>query len=650
VDPVLELLIVIAAAALGGALFERLGIPAVVGFLITGAVVGPGGLALIEDSESVGHIAEFGVAFLLFEIGLELPLDELRKRWRQTLLAGVLQVTITIVAAAMLGRALGFRLEEAIVMGMLISLSSTALVMRQLRQLAQVDSPHGRLSLGILLFQDLCIVPFLMAIPFLSGEVSRDPGSMGLAILARLAGLVALFAVARFALPWVLARVAYLRSPDLFSVFAFLFAMGSAVVARELGLGLAVGAFIGGLVVSASPYAQQLFAEVAPLRGVLLGVFFTSVGMLLDPGEALSAAEGVAIYVGGVLLFKSAVIIAIVVGVLREGIGTAVKTGLALAQTGEFSFALAAAATSAGLLTGDLDQIFVAGSVITLLATPLLIRESPRVASWVSGAVEVESAPDAEAAVDHVIIIGFGIAGRSIARILKTLRIPYRVVDSNPHSAEKWRLLGEPIVFGDATRPAILEHVGVQRARLVSIAINDPEATLGTIAVTRAMAPEVPILARARYVEQLDGFYAAGASEVVAEEFEFAIDLVSKVLRGFDISQPAIAQFAEQLREEGYELLRGPLAVPIDPWIADILEEVGADWIEVPEEVDSERSIAELDVRARTGASILAVRRLGTVLSNPAPDFRIRAGDELLVLGSGRQVPALRALLVETEN
>ncbi|MBW2273159.1 MAG: cation:proton antiporter [Deltaproteobacteria bacterium] len=649
-DPVLELLIVIAAAALGGALFERLRIPSVVGFLLTGAVVGPGGLAWIEDSERVSQIAEFGVAFLLFEIGLELPLEELRRSWRKTLLAGLLQVSITLVATALLGWAFGFPLAEAIVMGMLISLSSTALVMRQLRQLAQVDSPHGRLSLGILLFQDLCIVPFLMAIPFLSGEVPRDPASLGFALAARLAALVALFAVARFALPWVLARVAQLRSPDLFSVFAFLFAMGSAVVARELGLGLAVGAFIAGLVVGATPYRQQLFAEVAPLRGVLLGVFFTSVGMLLDPLEALAAAEGVAIYVSGVLLFKSAVIVAIVAGILREGTGTAVKTGLALAQTGEFSFALAAAATGAGLLAGDLDQIFVAGSVITLLATPFVIRESSRVASWVSGVAEGEPAADSEAVSDHVVIIGFGIAGRSIARILKTLEIPYRAVDSNPHSAEAWREQGEPIVFGDATRPSILEHVGVRRARLVSIAINDPEATLGAIVVTRALAPDVPIIARARYVEQLDGLYAAGASQVVAEEFESAIDLVSKVLRGFDIAQPAIAQFALQLREEGYELLRGPLALPIDPWLADVLEEVGADWIEVPQETRPNRSIGELGVRARTGASILAVRRRGTVHSNPSPDFCVAPGDEMLVLGSGRQVAALRALLAETPD
>jgi CPA2 family monovalent cation:H+ antiporter-2 len=354
--------------------------------------------------------------------------------------------------------------------------------------------------------------------------------------------------------------------------------------------------------------------------------------------------------VGGVVLFKSAVIVAIVAGVLREGMGTAVKTGLALAQTGEFSFALAAAASAAGLLAGDLDQVFVAGSVITLLATPFVIREAPRVASWISGVAEGEPAPDSEAASDHVVIIGFGIAGRSIARILKSLAIPYRAVDSNPHSAEKWRQQGEPIVFGDATRPSILEHVGVRRARLVSIAINDPEATLATIRVARALAPEIPIIVRARFVEQLDGLYAAGASQVVAEEFESAIDLVSKVLRGFDISQPAIAQFELQLRDEGYELLRGPLALPIDPWLADVLEEVGADWIEMPGDTPPGRSIGELDVRARTGASILAVRRRGTVHSNPSPDFRIAPGDELLVLGSGREVPALRALLAGADD
>jgi CPA2 family monovalent cation:H+ antiporter-2 len=568
-----ELLVVIAAAAAGAALFERLRLPAVVGFLVTGAVVGPAGLGLVEDSDRVLTLAEFGVAFLLFEIGLELPLEELRRTWRTALLAGLLQVATTIAAVAALSTAAGLPPETAIVVGMLVAMSSTALVMRVLGQLGEVDAPHGRLALGILLFQDLCVVPFLLAVPLLSGAVPREVGPMALAVGAAVLKLALLYGVARFALPFVLARVARLRSGDLFSVFAFLVAMGSAVVAEQIGLTLAVGAFIGGLVLSASPYATQLFAEVAPLRGVLLGVFFTSVGMLLDPGRALGLWAGVSVYVGGVVVFKSLVIVGIVALVLRGSLRTAVRTGLALAQTGEFSFVLATAAFGAGLLQGDVHQIFVAGSILTLVATPFLIRGSARLAGLVTAAApEPEGGADEEVS-DHAIIVGFGLAGRTLAGTLRASHTPYRIVESNPRIVEQARNLGEPIVFGDATRPSILEHVGIRRARLVSIAINDPEAMRSTIEVARALAPQVHIVARTRYVQELDGLFEQGASQVVAEELESTIDLFSKVLRRFDVPPHSIAHFADELREEGYELMRRLAAAPIDPWLAEILEE-----------------------------------------------------------------------------
>lgn len=569
-----ELLVVIAAAALGGALFERLRLPAVVGFLVTGAVVGPGGLGLVGDPERVRALAEFGVAFLLFEIGLELPLDELRRHGRMALLSGALQVAVSIAAVAGLGVASGLRVESAVVVGMLVAMSSTALVMRILGQRGEVDAPHGRLALGILLFQDLCIVPFLLAVPLLAGEVPREPAPLALAVVTAVAKLGLLYGVARFALPWLLERVARLRSPDLFSLFAFLLAMGSAVVAQQIGLTLAVGAFIGGLVLAASPYAAQLFAEVAPLRGVLLGIFFTAVGMLLEPDHALAVWQGVLVYVGGVIVFKAVVIVAIVAWVLRWSMRIAVQTGLALAQTGEFSFVLAMPAASAGLIGGDLPQIFVAGSILTLVATPFLIRSS----AWLARRLAAPEAPaeggDEERG-GHAIIVGFGLAGRTLARVLRASDIPYRIVEANPRTVEEARRLGEPILFGDATRPSILERVGIRRARLVSIAINDPEATLAAIEVARAMAPEVPIVARSRYAKDLDRFVGQGASEVVTDEFESAIDLFSKVLRRFDLPPPAIAHFADLLREEGYELLRGPAGLRLDPWLAEILEEEG---------------------------------------------------------------------------
>jgi CPA2 family monovalent cation:H+ antiporter-2 len=649
-DFVLEILVVVSAAVIGAAAFERLRLPAVAGLLVVGAIVGPGGFGLVEDPDRVRALAEFGVALLLFEIGLELPIGTLRRVWRMAALSGALQVGLTLAGVTALAVAAGASVETAIVIGMLVSLSSTALVMRVLAQRGEVDSPHGRLSVGILLFQDLCLVPFLLVLPLLSGEVPREPQPLALKIGKDLLALVVLFGAARFLLPWLLERVARLRSPDLFSLFAFLMAIGSALAAEEMGLTLAVGAFIAGLVVSASPYAHQLFAEVVPLRGVLLGIFFTAVGMLVDPRAALGEWYGILLFLGGVVILKTAIIVAVLTLVLRQGMRIGILTGLGLAQTGEFSFVLAEAATPTGLLDESLHQVFVAGSVLTLIATPFLVRAAPHLAGALVGGIErmglaSEVPTEADDVGDHVVIVGYGLAGRTLARVLKASDIPYRAVDQNAGSVAEAQERGEPVIFGDATRAAILESLALGRAKLACVAINDPEATRRCVSLMHVLAPDVRIVVRARYVQDLDELLAAGASEVVVEEFESTIDLFSSVLHSFGIPNEAIAHFAEAMRMEGYEFAREASELPIDPWLVELLQEVATEWVDVPEDWEGEHSILELEIRSRTGANILAVRRAGVTTTNPPPEFAIRAGDSLLVLAPPTGLRELRDLL-----
>ncbi len=648
----LEILIVISAAVIGAAAFERLRLPGVAGLLVAGAIVGPGGLGWVEDAERVRALAQFGVALLLFEIGLELPIEALRHVWRRALLSGALQVSLTIVAVAALASAFGVRIEMAIVIGMLASLSSTAVVMRVLAQRGELDAPHGQLSVGILLFQDLCLVPFLLAVPILSGDVAHEPRALALWIGQDVLALAIFFGAARFLLPWVLERIAFLRSPDLFSLFAFLMAVGSAVAADEMGLTLAVGAFIAGLVLNASPYAHQLFAEVVPLRGVLLGIFFTAVGMLLDPGVAIARWSEVLLFVGSVVILKTGIIVAVLVLVLRQGLRIGVLTGVGLAQTGEFSFVLAEAAAPAGLLDESLEQVFIAGSVLTLIITPFLVRGAPRLASWLTRGVE-SLQPRSEVGADdvghHVIIAGYGLAGRTLARVLRASNIPYRVVDQNPRLVAAAKERGEPALFGDASRASILERVGVKRAELVCIAISDPEATRRCLSTVRALAPGVRVVVRARYVRELDQLFAAGATDVVAEEFEATIDLFNKVLRSFGIPQQTITDFSEAMRMEGYEFMRESIELPIDPWLAEVLQAVSTEWVDVPAGPAVGRSIVDLHIRARTGANILAVRSGGVATPNPPSDLVIRDGDALLVMASPAEIRQLRALLRTVE-
>ncbi len=613
-------------------------------------------LGLVPDSERVRALAEIGVVFLLFEIGLELPLERLRRLWRATAIVGSAQVAITLAVVASAAVALGLPVAAALVVGGGVAMSSTALVMRLLSERGEVDSPHGQLSVSILILQDLSVVPFLLAIPLVAAGGGSSASALALAVARLVLGLAVVFAVVRFIVPRVLSRAARARSSDLFSLLAVLVVLGSAFFAEELGLTLAVGAFLAGVSASTSPYAQQLFSEVVPLRGVFLGVFFTAVGMLFHPAVLVEHPGFVACYLAAVLLVKGGVVAVASRLLLRQSARIGLMAGLALAQTGEFTFVLTAAAERAGLIESWLHQGIIAGSIVSLIATPFLIRLGPRLGDWVaadrgsddtwSGTAAPGRAPGANE-IDHrpVVIIGFGPGGQTLSRLLRSLDVPYRVVDANAISVETARQRGETVIFGDATRPQLLRALDVANARLVVVAISDALATRRIVSRIRAISRDVPVLARTRYVREVDPLEAEGATAVVAEEFESSIELVARTLQLFRVPEASIQKFTEALRDGGYDAIRGDVALGIDPWLVEILQEVDAQWLDVPYGLAAGATLAELDVRAATGASILAVSRGGIMTANPAPQFDLRGGDRLLVLGDAETLSALEQML-----
>jgi len=339
-------------------------------------------------------------------------------------------------------------------------------------------------------------------------------------------------------------------------------------------------------------------------------------------------------------------VVAVVALVLRQGLRLGILAGLALAQTGEFSFVLAAAAADAGLLDAGLRQVFVAGSIVTLVATPFLIRAAPVIAARLTRRSEL---PDREAEEstepgEHVVLVGFGLAGQNLARVLKARAIPYRAVEANAVTVSEARERGEPVIYGDATRREILEHLGVRRAALVAVVVSDPIATRDVVRMARALAPGTPILARTRYVLDVDELQQAGATSVVAEEIESTLELMGEVLQRFAVPTESIARFTAELRDEGYIFLRTPEVV-LDPWLAELLEGVTANWVEVPDGFQGEESLAALQVRARTGANIVVIEREAVSHPSPGPGFRVRAGDRLLALGGPEEIASLHRLL-----
>jgi CPA2 family monovalent cation:H+ antiporter-2 len=646
-----ELILLLALAAAGLALFERLGLPAIAGFLVVGALAGPGVGGIVSDPESVRVLAEIGVIFLLFEIGLELPLERLRDLGRMAGIVGGAQVALTTGIVALGAGLLGVAGPSAWVLGCLISMSSTALVMGLLSDQGQIDAPHGRLTVSVLVFQDLAIVPFLLAIPFLAADGGESaPLDLALALLKMLAALAAVLFILRGGVPRILDRVAQARSPDLFSLLALLIVLGSAFLAEELGLTLAVGAFLAGVAASSSPYAQQLFSEVLPLRGVILGIFFTAIGMFFEPRTLIDHAPPILLYLAVTLILKTGLVAAISSWALGHGLRIGLLAGLALSQTGEFTFVLAQAAMEADLLDQSLYQIVLSGSILSLLLSPFVMKAAPWIADTAANLLEETrddpppSAPPSEER-RQVLVIGYGPAGQTLTRLLRAIDIPHRVIDSNPLSIQLAQGHDESILFGDATRPVLLRKVGIETARLVVVAISDPLATRRIVARVRQLAPRTPILARTRYVREVDDLEVSGAHHVVAEEFEASIELVARALELFEIPSGAIARFTAALREEGYGAIRSPAALPMDPWLIELLEEADTTWLDCPSGVGSGQSLQGLDIRARTGCSVLAVERAGISTANPPPAFILQTGDRLLVLGDAAGLASLRNLL-----
>lgn len=648
----IELILLLALTATGLALFERLGLPAIAGFLVVGAIAGPGTLGLVSDPDRVRELAEIGVIFLLFEIGLELPIERLKELGRTALIAGGTQVAITTAVVATIVSMLGLSIASALVIGGLVAMSSTALVMRMLSDEGQIDAPHGQLAVSVLVFQDLAIVPFLLAIPFLAGGGDGGARELFVSLARMVGGLTLVLFILRFGVPRLLNRVAEARSPDLFSLLALLIVVGSAFLAEELGLTLAVGAFLAGVAATSSPYAQQLFSEVVPLRGVVLGIFFTAIGMLFEPRALIDHAPLVLLYLVTTIVLKTGVIAAAGTLLLQRSVRVGMLAGLALSQTGEFSFVLAEAARRADLLSEPFYQVVLAGSILSLLLSPFLMRAAPRLADLAArivdgpgAAAEVDDDPIVDAAADRVIVIGFGPAGQTLTRLLRAIDVPYIVIDANARAVRDAHDRDPYVVFGDATRPTVLQRLAIDRARLVVVAISDALATRRIVSRLRLIAPDVPVLARTRFVREVDLLEAAGASTVVAEEFEGSIELVARLLELFGIPTGAIARFTEALREEGYGAIRSPAALPMDPWLVELLDDVGTEWLEIPSGVPDDTTLAGLGVRARTGASVLAVERGGRSTTNPEPSFALRPGDRLLVLGDAATLSRLQRLL-----
>ncbi|HEY7574422.1 MAG TPA: cation:proton antiporter [Thermoanaerobaculia bacterium] len=633
-------------AALATAYFlHRIGQPPLIGFLVAGTLLGPHGLRLVKDIERVEDLAEIGVVLLLFTVGLELSLPNLRRLGKIVWGAGPIQLFSTIGLAAAVTFPLGVPLPRGLFAGYLVALSSTAIVLKLLIDRREMDAPHARFLVGILIFQDLAVVPMMVSLPLLAGGKGLAPGAAAAALVRTALTVAVLLFAARKLVPKLLSRVVGTKRKELFIVAVLFLVLGTALVTSWAGLSLALGAFLAGLVLSESDYGHQALADVAPFRDVFSALFFVSIGMLFDPATVLARPAPVLVGLALVLAGKSALG---ALPVLLFGYGSRVATivGLSLAQIGEFSFVLLRQGQAAGLVDRDFEQAFLATAIVTMIATPLVSEWSYRVApvlaqrSQTMRRIELSPAKAALVSQGHVVVLGFGHMGETLARVLARAKVPFRVLDLDPRRVARGQDKGVPIEYGDATNDIVLRRAGIAKARAAIVLLSDPRATAAAIRHCRSLSPRLYLLVRARYLTEIPDLSALGADEVVAEEFETSLEIAGRALRRLGFPTPWVEAETEEIRRARHDAFRRFRAPEASP--EQLERALGATRIELvalgPGWRAAGQSLRELNLRAGGGAAVLAAVREGEPTVSPAGDFVFREGDQVLLLGTAEAV------------
>lgn len=642
-----DLLILLLAALPIAFLCHRMRLPVIVGFMLTGIVIGPSGAALIRDTHDVEILAEIGVVLLLFTIGLEFSLQRMVEMKRLVLIGGGLQVALTVLLVFGLAYAFGRSFSQSVFFGFLFALSSTAIVLKSYMDRAEVETPHGKAGVGVLLFQDLCIVPMMLLTPVLSGKEGSDPLQIALTLGKALLAILAIILTARFVVPFLLERIVKLRSPEIFVVFIVLVSLGTAALTAQFGLSLALGAFIAGLVLSESEYSHQIVSDVLPFRDVFNTLFFISIGMLLSLNALLSELTTVLFLLAALMVGKALIVLAVAL-LLGNSLRVATMIGLGLAQVGEFSFILAKVGAGQGLISDSDYQQFLAASILSMILTPFLIKAAPRAGYALQTLVSPKSTDDypvealesGDTQKGHVVIVGYGMNGRNLAKVLSRASIPHKVLELNAENVRKGKTDGAPIHYGDATRREILLHAGLASARILVIAISDLLATRRIVAQAREMNPDLNIIVRTRYMSELDDLYSLGANQVIPEEFETSIEIFSRVLREYGIGRNLIEREAQEIRREGYKVLRSA-SLPLAEFsvVAEAFGAVSSEAVFIDEHSPAVgKTLADLDLRHRAGVTVIAAVCDNNTQINLGPEFKVSANDILVLLGTPEQV------------
>jgi CPA2 family monovalent cation:H+ antiporter-2 len=641
-----ELAIVAALAVIVTVLLAKLKLPTVAGLLAAGALLGPFGLGLATSVHSIEVLAEVGVVLLLFTIGLEFSLSRLRDIFRQVAVGGVLQVGLTTAAAAGAAVALGEPVSRGIFYGFVFALSSTAIVLRALAERRELDAPHGRFIVGTLIFQDLCVVPMVLVVPLLGA--GTDPrtaaSSIGLALAKAAIVVVGTVGVSRFVVPKALGWVDASRSREVFLLAILGLCIGTAWLTSLAGLSLALGAFLGGMVVADTEYGHRAMGDILPLRDAFVSIFFVSLGMLFDVRVVAAKPLLVGGLLAGFLLAKGA-LATLAAMAMRFPSRVAWLAGVGLAQFGEFGFVLTRLAQSSGVIDETAAAPLLAAGIASMFLTPLLVRAAPHITAGerllaplekLLGVRSIDEADQGFTTLDgHVVVVGFGLAGQFAARTLRECGTPFVVLELSAGNVRKGKNLGLPVFYADATSEEALRHAHVDRARLVVLLMNDPQAAQRVVDTVKRVAPGVAILMRTRFLVEREGLMRLGARDVVAEEVEGAVEIIARMLSTMEIPRNVIEERIRgvrantQLTDRKHTLPRKRLHE------FHGLDDLRMESVRVLEGSAADgASPVSLHLRSETGALVVALRRSGDLHQTPDPSAAFEAGDDVYLVGT----------------
>jgi CPA2 family monovalent cation:H+ antiporter-2 len=641
----------------------RLKLPLLVGLMLTGIVIGPYGLGLIKDLEGIEILAEIGVMLLLFTIGLEFSLNRLREMKKLVLIGGGLQVLLTVGITAAVGVFWGRSFNQSLFFGFLVALSSTAIVLKSYVERNEVDSPHGRAGVGILLFQDISVVLMMLVIPILGGKDALTFTSIAKNLGGSLLALVLIVAAAALLIPRILKLVGTLRSPEVLLLTVVLLFLGISFATSQFGLSLALGAFIAGMVLAESDYSHQITADILPFRDVFNSIFFVSIGLLLSVGSLIQNIADVLLLVVFLLLLKFLIIWA-VVRLLGFPQRVSVMAAVGLAQIGEFSFILAKAGKGVDLLPDADYQKFLAASIISMIATPFLISAAPSFGYFIQKFLKDDSdkkepkmseedihLTSSGGLLNHVIIVGYGLNGRNLARVLRSVGISYAILDLNAETVRKAKAKGEKINFGDSTRREVLHHAHIDEAHALVLAISDPQSARRTVKQAREMNPNLYIIVRTRYISEITELLELGANEVIPEEFETSIEIFSRVLLCYRIDRLTIENQIGRIRRQGYEMLRSPSMPQAAADLNSLLEAATTETIRLDETSPIiGRKLGEINLREQTNTTLIAAIRGDETIISPGAAFEFSNDDILILFGKNEDIEnSIKFLQAEAE-